>query len=202
MAHNQEMLEHHGAKWGDKVRIMGISIDQTVDAVKKHVKAKKWEKVEHFHRGLSSADKDYGVRGVPHVVLIDTHGMIAFIGHPAERNLEADIETLLKGEKLKGIKAGGEEAGEEEDEEGFKELDDNKIEQEIKTYVEKIDLLKQNDIKTEATKLYQGAVVLVKITQFDASTNKFLTKYENVNVLVGPEASIDKIKPTIDSFLS
>lgn len=49
---------------------------------------------------MSTASEDYAVKGVPHVVLIDTNGMIAFIGHPAERKLEADIETLLKGEKL------------------------------------------------------------------------------------------------------
>jgi len=61
MAHNQEMLEHHGARWGDKVRIIGISIDQTAEAVVKHVKAKGWTKVEHFHRAGSSADNDYGV---------------------------------------------------------------------------------------------------------------------------------------------
>jgi len=33
MAHNQEMLEHHGERWGDKVRIIGISIDQAVEPV-------------------------------------------------------------------------------------------------------------------------------------------------------------------------
>ncbi len=82
------MLEHHGERWGDKVRILGISIDQTVEAVAKHVKAKKWEKVEHFHRGGSTADTDYGVQGVPHVVLIDTNGKIVYVGHPASRNLE------------------------------------------------------------------------------------------------------------------
>ncbi len=27
MAHNQKMLEEHGARWGDKARIIGISID-------------------------------------------------------------------------------------------------------------------------------------------------------------------------------
>ena len=54
MAHNQEMLEHHGARWGDKVRIIGISIDQAAPAVVKHVQNKKWEKVEHFHRAGSS----------------------------------------------------------------------------------------------------------------------------------------------------
>jgi hypothetical protein len=120
MAHNQEMLTHHGDRWGDKVRIIGISIDQTVEAVTKHVKAKKWEKVEHFHRGGSSADEVYGVEGVPHVVLVDTNGKIAFVGHPASREIEMDIETLLKGEPLKGISASGQE---EEDEEGFTERD-------------------------------------------------------------------------------
>jgi thiol-disulfide isomerase/thioredoxin len=42
MAHNQEMLVHNEGKWGDKVRIIGVSIDQTVEAVVKHVQAKKW----------------------------------------------------------------------------------------------------------------------------------------------------------------
>jgi hypothetical protein len=70
MAHNQKMLEKKGAEWGDKVRIVGISIDDGPEVVAKHVKAKGWEKVEHFHRAGSSADEDYGVQGVPHVVLV------------------------------------------------------------------------------------------------------------------------------------
>lgn len=40
------------------------------------------------------------MEGVPHVALIDTEGKIVFVGHPSERDLEADINTLLKGEKL------------------------------------------------------------------------------------------------------
>jgi thiol-disulfide isomerase/thioredoxin len=71
MAHNQEMLEHHGERWGDKLRRVGVSIDNTASAVVKHVQAKKWEKVEHFHRASSSCSKDYGVSGVPHVLLVD-----------------------------------------------------------------------------------------------------------------------------------
>ncbi len=100
MAHNQEMLEHHSERWGEKVRIIGISIDQAPEIVVKHVKAKKWEKVEHFHRAGSSCSNDYGVKGVPHVVLVDTEGKIAYVGHPAGTNLEQNIETLLKGQKL------------------------------------------------------------------------------------------------------
>ena len=40
------------------------------------------------------------MEGVPHVALIDTEGRIVFLGNPSERDLEADINTLLKGEKL------------------------------------------------------------------------------------------------------
>jgi hypothetical protein len=34
------------------------------------------------------------------VLLVDTEGKIVFVGHPSERDLEADINTLLKGEQL------------------------------------------------------------------------------------------------------
>ena len=37
---------------------------------------------------------------MPHVVLVDTEGKIAYVGHPAGTNLEQNIETLLKGEKI------------------------------------------------------------------------------------------------------
>jgi len=36
------MLEHHAERWGDKVRILGISIDKAASDVVKHVEAKKW----------------------------------------------------------------------------------------------------------------------------------------------------------------
>ena len=73
------------ADWGGKVRIIGISIDQTKEAVVSHVDAKGWTSVEHYHRAKSIADQTYGVQGVPHVMIIDTKGKIAFMGHPASR---------------------------------------------------------------------------------------------------------------------
>jgi thiol-disulfide isomerase/thioredoxin len=136
MAHNQHMLEHHGEKWGDKVRLIGISIDQTAEAVVKHVQAKGWEKVEHYHRAGSSCDDDYGVSGVPHVVLVDSHGRIAYAGHPAVREIEKDIEALMKGEKLKGVEGGDGE--EEEDSSAYKELNLTKIKQEMEKFSEQV----------------------------------------------------------------
>ena len=96
------MLEKNGTRWGDKVRICGVSIDKDCPTVVKHVKNNKWETVEHFHRASSTASQDYGASGVPHVVLIDTKGKIVFIGHPAMRDLEKDIDALLNGEVPKG----------------------------------------------------------------------------------------------------
>ena len=49
MAHNQRMLEKHGSKWADKVRIVGLSIDFGVpEAVVKHVNERNWTAVEHY----------------------------------------------------------------------------------------------------------------------------------------------------------
>lgn len=39
---------------------------------------------------------------MPHCLLVDTKGMIVFMGHPACRNFENDFETLLKGEPITG----------------------------------------------------------------------------------------------------
>lgn len=103
MAHNQEMLNKRGADWGDKVRILGLSIDDSLDAVKGKVEEKQWTSVEHWHvsNGKCTADQEYGISGVPCVALIDKQGQIVFKGHPSERkNLEEDIDTLLKGEKI------------------------------------------------------------------------------------------------------
>ena len=57
------MLEKRGADWGDKVRLIGLSIDDTAATVKSHVTEKKWEKVEHYHvrNGTCTADDEYGV---------------------------------------------------------------------------------------------------------------------------------------------
>jgi len=35
-------------------------------------------------------------------LLVDTKGNIVFVGHPASRDIEKDIDSLLKGETLSG----------------------------------------------------------------------------------------------------
>jgi len=119
MAHNEEMLKEHGEKWGDKVQIIGLSIDKDADTVKSHVVNKDWNRPTHYHRAKSDCSDVYSVRGVPHVLIVDTEGKIAFKGHPANRkDLVSDFNDLLEGKKLTGegceaTAAGGEEGGDE-----------------------------------------------------------------------------------------
>jgi hypothetical protein len=97
------MIDKRKNDWGTNVRIIGISIDQTKEAVVTHCEAKGWMGIEHYHRNKSNCSQVYGVQGVPHVMLIDKQGKIAFMGHPANRpDLEKDLDALSRGEALTG----------------------------------------------------------------------------------------------------
>lgn len=66
------------------------------------MESKKWTNVEHYWQanGKSNSHKDFNVNGIPHYILVDTHEKIVWIGHPASRNLEEDINNLLAGKVL------------------------------------------------------------------------------------------------------
>lgn len=102
MAHNQKMLEKNKENWKGKVRIIGVSKDNAVEKVNKHVQKKKWKLIEHYLCAGSSCSQDYGIIGIPNVMLIDKNGVIVFKGHPSTRKLENDIETLLRDEIITG----------------------------------------------------------------------------------------------------
>lgn len=113
MQHNQDMLTEHAEKWGGKVKIIGLSIDGDAQTVKNHITNKGWTAPIHYWRSKSDCSDVYQVRGVPHVLIIDTTGKIAFKGHPANRkDLAADFDTLLAGKPLDGVETGGD--GDEE----------------------------------------------------------------------------------------
>ena len=107
MSHNERMLTTNKQLWGDRVRIVGVSLDKTPEIANKHVKAKGWKHVEHLHVGGSdAADSVYQVKGIPHIVLVDTKGIIVYAGSPYERNnLEEDINMLLAGKNIHGAPA-------------------------------------------------------------------------------------------------
>ena len=179
MAHNQEMLEKRGADWGSDVRIIGLSIDQSMEKLAGHVKAKNWTSVEHYHRAGSDASKVYSVSGVPHVMLIDKTGTIVFKGHPANRpNLEEDLDKLKAGETLtgKGVFTGEkkEEADEKpkkEEEDGFKEVDAVAINQEIDGFKAVAEGLQADTEIKELAKKCPRAFCVMTFTQKYNPTN-------------------------------
>lgn len=195
MAHNQEMLEKKGDDWKDKIRIIGLSIDQDKAKLKSHVDAKGWGKVEHFWRGGSKASEVYSVRGVPHVMLVDKNGMIVFKGHPANRpNLEDDLEKLAKGETITGegcAPAGGAASGSDAEAkvpEGMKEdMDAVKINKEIDDFVVVAKEFQKDDKMKELAKgMPRCFCVMVYDQVYSPAHKKTYHKFDNYRVLVGP----------------
>ena len=195
MAHNQEMLEKRGADWGSDVRIIGLSIDQSMEKLAGHVAAKKWDSVEHYHRAGSDASNVYGVSGVPHVMLIDKEGTIVFKGHPAQRpNLEDDLDKLRAGEVLtgKGIVTGPQPAEapaqkQEAQEPGYKEVDAAAINQEIDRFKAIAEGLQADaELKAHAAKMRRGFCVMTFMQKYNPNDESIVGQYKNHRVLVGP----------------
>ena len=99
MSHNQEMLEKNEENWKGKVRILGISVDEEIEDIRKRVEEKKWNKVEHYqleggwsHQLMST----YEINGIPKIFLLDKQGEIKYNGHPFSINLEKSINDLLE----------------------------------------------------------------------------------------------------------
>jgi len=206
MQHNQDMLTKRAADWGDKVKIIGISIDNTADAVVNHVKAKGWEAVTHYHRAGSDCSQQYGVRGVPNVMLIDTTGKIVFKGHPASRpDLEKDFDTLLKGEAITGAgtesenkpaAAGGEaDAGAEMDFEAHNATMD-KFQAEIGPALQADDTVKEH-----AKGMMQAFCVMVLQQSINVATGKSTGTFQNFRQMVGKQESIDALKKVMEEKL-
>ena len=65
--------------------------------VKTHIKKKDWNRPIHYWKAQSDYSDVYGIKGIPHILLIDKSGKIVFKGHPSARSdLAKDISKLLK----------------------------------------------------------------------------------------------------------
>lgn len=162
------MLEERGKNWGERVRIIGLSIDNTVEIVKTHIEseAKKWYSVEHYHVRAPdcTAEQDYGVQGIPHALLIDKLGKIVFMGHPASRELEKDIEALLKGEIIVGEGTSSDYNSKLEP-----QIDESKVTAATSEFIKNSkSFMKANS--EECSKLMRGLVVLVDESSYDVKT--------------------------------
>lgn len=198
MQHNVDMLAKRAADWEGKVRIIGLSIDQTKEKLNTHVAAKKWESVEHYHRAESDCSKVYSVQGVPHVMLIDQEGKIAFKGHPANRkNLEQDLDDLAAGKALTGEGTGPAPVEAAALPEGYSEMDKDTVQRELEGNKAVLEgFAKDEELKKTADGCARAFCVIVCAQDYIPATGKTLFKYENYRVVVGPKEKIDSLKAT------
>jgi len=196
MAHNQEMMAKHKEDWKGKVRIIGLSIDNDHSTVAEHVDNKQWGDVEHYHcrNGTCNADKEYGVRGVPHCLMIDTHGKIVFIGHPASRpNLEQDLNDLKDGKTItgEGCSADGDDGG--ADGSAGKSCKGDEAKTAIESF--KTDSQAIMDASKDAVSgMPRAFLVLVVEGKYDWKTKDLSFKLTHYQVFVGSQEKIDGLK--------
>lgn len=121
-------------------------------------------------------------------MLVDKEGKIVFVGHPANRELEKDLDTLLKGETLTGKGVGGEtkpaEGGESEPE--GKEGDPAKINEEIDSFMKVAAEMQSNEeLKILAKACPRCFCVMTFSQKFNPKTKKTICDYKNYRVIVG-----------------
>lgn len=99
MAHLQTLHEEH-PDWKDKVAIVPLSIDDTIEQLRQHVEKRGWTNTFNVWVGdggwNSTPVKTFRVSGVPTTYIIDPNGKIIEAGHPAALDIAGDVDRLLK----------------------------------------------------------------------------------------------------------
>ena len=97
MADLQELRQAHPG-WSDKVAIIPLSIDDTLDIVRRHVEKRGWTNTFNVWAagGWQSAPaKAFRVSGVPTTYIIDAAGKIVAAGHPAAMAIDRKVDAAL-----------------------------------------------------------------------------------------------------------
>jgi len=127
-------------------------------------------------------------------MLVDTHGVIVFKGHPATRNLEEDIDALLKGEKItgKGTEAEVAEKGEEEKSGGSST---SEAENASAKDIFRNQAREFMDAKKEALEgLPKAFLYLIDASSFDVKTGTFSHQLTCHTVLTGAAAQVELVR--------
>jgi thiol-disulfide isomerase/thioredoxin len=98
MAELQKLRDGHD-NWQDKVAIVPLSIDDTMDVVQRHVDQRGWTNTSNVWAGEggwhSVPATTFRVTGVPTSYLIDAQGKIVWAGHPAGADFGRMVDGLL-----------------------------------------------------------------------------------------------------------
>ena len=151
-------------------------------------------------------------------MLINGEGVIAYLGHPEKINLKDSVENLCKGEPLaldqklldqdnylaapKPLAAMA-EACEVETGTFSEDVQLPLVREEMQKVSFSLQGLLAADpiLKAASQELMTDHLMILRQTKVDPETDKLLTKYVNVNSLVGAEPAVKQIFLTLDPFL-
>ena len=84
-----------------KIAIIAISMDSEVQAVRRHLKSRGWNRVTHvWSANQEEFARTYRIHGLPDTLLIDSNGVIVWRGHPGDLDFKAKAtEWIAKARK-------------------------------------------------------------------------------------------------------
>ena len=99
MAQLQTLRREH-PDWQDRVAIVPLSIDDTIEVVRNHLEKRGWTNTFNVWAGdggwRAAPAISFRVSGVPTTYIIDGQGRIIKAGHPAAMKIGNEVDALLK----------------------------------------------------------------------------------------------------------
>jgi thiol-disulfide isomerase/thioredoxin len=99
MAKLQTLCQSH-PDWKDKVAVVPLSIDDTMDILRRHIEKRGWTNTLNVWAGdggwHSEPAKIFRVRGVPTTYIIAPDGKIIIAGHPESMQIDREVNDVLK----------------------------------------------------------------------------------------------------------
>lgn len=108
MAKLNRLSAERRSTWKDRVVLIPVSIDATVERVQRHVRRRGWDRLDHFWTGDKTGDgwdapaaRAFVVFGVPQAILIGADGRILWRGHPLAKSGGQDLRSRIESELMK-----------------------------------------------------------------------------------------------------
>ena len=197
MAAMQEMMAANDKKWAGKVRAVALSIDVNKEKQKAFMDEKKMTAFDHYNvkNPQCSALPYFGVRTIPVCALVDKEGKIAFIGHPSWRNLDEDINALVKGKSLsgRGTVNPAEAAAQNWGKDGF--VEPAEVDAIVKEFMTKCnEMAAKHDIESTSAAMKTSVLQLIHNVKVDMKTKNHQHKLRLDLVLQGTKEQIELMK--------
>ena len=100
-----ELAVANAADWQGRVAVIPVSTDERIDLVAHHISATGWDAIPQYwairegDEYFATAERRYGIYGIPEAILIDANGKVVWRGHPTQPSdgvgLVERIESLL-----------------------------------------------------------------------------------------------------------